>query len=154
MIDKKIVQEIIDKEIAETDLYLVELNVSTDNTISVMVDAMEGVNIETCIKLSRAIEQHFDREEEDFELQVSSAGIGQAFKVLQQYHKNIGRHVEVLSTEGLKTKGKLLTVSESGFDVEIEEMVKVEGKKKKQLVVSTKHFDFDQVKSTKDIIIF
>ena len=154
MIDKKIVLEIIEKEIAETELFIVDVSVSTGNAISVMIDSMKGVPISTCIELSRAIEKNFDREIEDFELQVASAGIGQPFQVIQQYHKNIGREVEVLTAEGLKQKGKLITVGENEITVEIEEKVKVEGKKKKQVILTPYTFAFDQIKSTKDIITF
>eukprot|EP01029_Cantina_marsupialis_P004294 TRINITY_DN1433_c0_g1_i1.p1 TRINITY_DN1433_c0_g1~~TRINITY_DN1433_c0_g1_i1.p1 ORF type:complete len:155 (-),score=23.85 TRINITY_DN1433_c0_g1_i1:70-534(-) len=154
MIDKKIVLEIIEKEIAETELFIVDVSVSTGNAISVMIDSMKGVPISTCIELSRAIEKNFDREIEDFELQVASAGIGQPFQVIQQYHKNIGREVEVLTTEGLKQKGKLITVGENEITVEIEEKVKVEGKKKKQVILTPYTFAFDQIKSTKDIVTF
>ncbi|WP_421920851.1 ribosome assembly cofactor RimP [Marinifilum sp.] len=154
MIDKKIVLEIVEKEIANTDLFIVELSVSASNTISVMIDSMNGVPISTCIELSRAIEKNFDREIEDFELQVASAGIGQPFQVIQQYHKNIGKDVEVLTTNGMKHKGKLITVGENEIEIEVEEKVKVEGKKKKQIVVSPYSFAFDQIKSTKDIITF
>lgn len=154
MIDKKTIQGIIEKEIENTDLYLVETKVSSNNTISVMIDSFDGVPISTCIELSRAIEGQLDREVEDFELQVSSAGIGQTFQVIQQYHKNVGKEVEVLTMDGNKFIGKLLVVGENEIEVEIEELVKVEGKKKKQLITKTLKFNFEQIKSTKDIITF
>ncbi len=154
MIDKKTIQGIIEKEIENTDLYLVETKVSSDNTISVMIDSFAGVPIIKCIELSRAIDGQLDREVEDFELSVSSAGIGQTFQVVQQYHKNVGKDVEVLTTEGNKVIGKLLVVGENEIEIEVEELVKVEGKKKKQLITKTLSFTFDQIKSTKDIITF
>lgn len=154
MIEKQLISDIVEKQIASTDLFLVELNVSANNVINIMVDSMQGVAIETCIKLSKAIEQHLDRDQEDFELQVSSAGIGHPFKVIQQYHKNIGRQVEVLTTEGKKFIGKLLSVNENGIEVEVEEKVKIEGAKRKQLVTNNYSFLLDQIKSTKDIITF
>jgi ribosome maturation factor RimP len=154
MIDKKTIQEIIEKEIENSDLYLVETKVSSDNTISVMIDSFAGVPIIKCIELSRAIDGQLDREVEDYELSVSSAGIGQAFQVIQQYHKNVGKEVEVLTTEGEKSIGKLLVVGENEIEIEVEELVKVEGKKKKQLITKTQSFTFNQIKSTKDIITF
>ena len=154
MIDKKTIQGIIEKEIENSDLYLVETKVSSDNTISVMIDSFAGVPIITCIELSRAIEGQLDREVEDFELSVSSAGIGQTFQVVQQYHKNVGKDVEVLAMDGNKFIGKLLVVRENEIEVEVEELVKVEGKKKKQLITKTLTFSFEQIKSTKDIITF
>ena len=154
MIDKKTIQGIIEKEIENSDLYLVETKVSSDNTISVMIDSFAGVPIIKCIELSRAIDGQLDREIEDYELSVSSAGIGQAFQVIQQYHKNVGKEVEILTTEGEKSTGKLLVVGENEIEIEVEELVKVEGKKKKQLITRTQSFTFDQIKSTKDIITF
>ena len=154
MIDKKTIQGIIEKEIENSDLYLVETKVSSDNTISVMIDSFAGVPIIKCIELSRAIEGQLDREVEDFELSVSSAGIGQTFQVIQQYHKNVGKDIEVLTCEGEKNIGKLLIVGENEIEIEVEELVKVEGKKKKQLITRTQSFTFDQIKSTKDIITF
>ncbi len=154
MIDKKTIQGIIEKEIENSDLYLVETKVSSDNTISVMIDSFAGVPIIKCIELSRAIEGQLDREVEDFELSVSSAGIGQTFQVIQQYHKNVGKDIEVLTCEGEKNIGKLLIVGENEIEIEVEELVKVEGKKKKQLITKTLSFTFDQIKSTKDIITF
>jgi len=154
MIDKKTIQGIIEKEIENSDLYLVETKVSADNTISVMIDSFAGVPIIKCIELSRAIDGQLDREVEDFELSVSSAGIGQTFQVIQQYHKNVGKDVEVLTNEGNKVIGKLIVVGENEIEIEVEKLVKVEGKKKKQLVSETLSFNFDQIKSTKDIITF
>lgn len=154
MIDKKTIQEIIEKEIENSDLYLVETKVSSNNTISVMIDSFAGVPIIKCIELSRAIDGQLDREVEDFELSVSSAGIGQTFQVVQQYHKNVGKDVEVLTTEGDKIIGKLLVVGENEIEIEVEELVKVEGKKKKQLITNMLSINFDQIKSTKDIITF
>ena len=154
MIDKKTIQGIIEKEIENTDLYLVETKVSSNNTISVMIDSFAGVPIIKCIELSRTIDGQLDRDVEDYELSVSSAGIGQTFQVVQQYHKNVGKDVEVLTTEGNKVIGKLLVVGENEIEIEVEELVKVEGKKKKQLITNMLSINFDQIKSTKDIITF
>ena len=154
MIDKKNITEIIETEIANTDLFLVEVSVSAGNAISVIIDSLQGVPIIKCIELSRAIEAHFDREVEDFELQVASGGIGQPFQVLMQYHKFLDKDVEVLTKEGIKFIGKLITVGDEEIEIEVEEKVQVEGKKKKQLVVKPYTFKFDQIKSTKDIITF
>lgn len=154
MIEKKQLIEIVENEIATTDLFLVEVNVSVANAITVMIDSMQGVPISTCIELSRAIEQHFDREVEDFELSVMSAGIGQPFQVIEQYHKNVGREVEVLTNEGNKHTGKLINVDTKEITLEIEEKIKLEGKKKKQLVLNTYNFAFENIKYTKDIITF
>ena len=114
----------------------------------------EGVWIEDCVELSRFIESHLDREQEDFELEVGSAGIGQPFKVLKQYEIHQGERVEVLTAEGKKLQGVLSNVTADGFTLTIEEKVREEGAKRPKLVERDVPFTFDQVKSTKYIIDF
>jgi len=154
MTDKRLVKEVVIEELKDSDMFLVEINISQGNSISIVVDAVGGVSIGTCIKLSKSIEGQLDRESEDFELSVMSAGIGQEFKVLGQYHKNLGNQVELLTISGNKAKGKLIEVTDTDIQVEIESMEKVEGKKKKQLVLSTVRYSFEEIKSIKDIITF
>ena len=86
------IKHLIEPVLTEHHLFLVELKISKDNVIEVFVDALEGVNIQTCIAVSREIESSLNRDEEDFELTVSSAGLGYPFKVEQQYQKNLGRN--------------------------------------------------------------
>ena len=113
-----------------------------------------GVNIGKCVEVSRNIEHNLDRETEDFELQVSSAGLGQPFKVYRQFVKNENREIEVLTNEGIKFVGKMLNVGETGFDLEVSKKEKVEGKKTKQMVTRVHHFDFEEIKEAKNIIKF
>jgi ribosome maturation factor RimP len=154
MINKSIVEDLIKELIADTNLFIVEIKVSSDNSISVLIDSMDGVNLEKCILLTKAFEGKLDREIEDYELQVASAGIGQAFQVHQQYEKNIGNEVEILTTEGKKFKGTLTELTEDGFMIEYEEMEKLEGKKKKVAVGKQQTFKKDEIKYIKDIISF
>ena len=93
MIEKKTVCQIVEEWLEGKDYFLVEVTVSPDDKIVVEIDHAEGVWIEDCVELSRFIESKLNREEEDYELEVGSAGIGQPFKVLQQYyiHIEIGR---------------------------------------------------------------
>ncbi len=154
MIEKKHIQNIVTDIIKDSELFIVDINVSPSNIIIVVVDSMKGVSIDKCISISKEIESKLDRDVEDFELKVSSAGIGQPFTVIQQYHKNIGNDVEVLCAEGNKYKGKLTRVTDEGFEIEYETKEKVEGKKKKELVKKTDFFNFDSIKYIKDIISF
>ncbi|MBK3519089.1 ribosome assembly cofactor RimP [Carboxylicivirga marina] len=154
MISESIIKDLIDKKLQEDEMFLVELTVVSGNKILVVIDNDNGVPISYCIELSKVIEAGLNRDEEDFELEVASAGIGQPFKVKRQYQKNLGREVEVLTSEGKKFKGKLTEVGEDSFSVEVEEKVKVEGKKRKELQVKTVSCNFDEVKQVKDIISF
>ncbi len=154
MITKESISEIIEERIADDNCYLVDVKVSTGNKIIVLVDSFSGVNIDYCIQISRLIEGTLDRDQEDFELEVSTPGLGQPFKVLNQYKKNVGKEVEVNPLEGAPLKGKLTEVSDSGFVIEEEKKVKVEGKKKKEIKVFSHNYKFDEVKSVKVIISF
>ena len=124
------------------------------NKITVEIDHKDGVWIEDCCELSRFIEEHFDRDVEDFELEVGSAGIGQPFKVLQQYINSIGYDVELLTADGKKMEGSLKSADEQGFVVTVLEKQHVEGKKRPQMVEVDKSFGFGDVKWVKAIIDF
>jgi ribosome maturation factor RimP len=146
--------KLIEGKLKEDNAFLVDLTVGAGNKIHVLIDTMSGVSIEYCIQISRLIEHSFDREVEDFSLEVSSPGLGQVFKVYQQYEKNLGKQVEVLLPDGKKLKGVLESLSPDGFALKTETMVKVEGKKKKELQLTQHLFKFEEVKSVKDIITF
>lgn len=154
MIDKNLVKELVDRWLEDKEYFLTDLTVSSDDRIVVEIDHEEGVWIEDCVALSRFIESHLDRDEEDFELEVGSAGIGQPFKVLRQYEIHRGERVEVLTADGRKLKGVLGNVSSEGFTLTIEEKVREEGAKRPKLVSRDLCFTFDEVKWTKYLIDF
>lgn len=154
MIDATRVREIAETQMEGTDLFVVEVRVSPANEIVVTVDSDTQVGIDRCVELSRSIEGALDREQEDFELTVMSAGIGQPLKMLRQYRKLIGRPVEVILKDGGKIVGNLTDASESSIAVEYEERVVVEGKKRKQLVTTRRELSLDEVKSTCEYLDF
>lgn len=154
MISKEQIMGIIQLKVEEESYFVVDVEVKPSNKVIVHLDGDQGVPIEFCVSISRLIEHTLDRETEDFELEVSSPGIGQPFKVHRQFIKNIGRQVEVLTKDGMKHSGELLSVTQEGFVVKEEKMVKPEGKKKKELQVSEHPFIFEDVKSVKEIIKF
>ena len=154
MIDKKRVQSIAEEWLEGKDYFLVEVDVTPDDRIVVEIDHADGVWIEDCVQLSRFIEDHLDREEEDYELEVGSAGIGQPFKVEQQYINCIGKQVETLSADGKKLKGILKSVDGREFTITTQEKQKVEGKKRPVLVDVDRTFSMDEVKYCKYVIDF
>ena len=107
-----------------------------------------------CVELSRFIEDHLDREQEDYELEVGSAGLGQPFKVEQQYKNFVGKEVEVLDADGKKYKGVLKSVDGRDFTVTTKEKVKVEGKKRPEIQEVDHQFSMDGVKYCKYLISF
>jgi ribosome maturation factor RimP len=154
MIEKKTVSQIVEEWLEGKDYFLVEVTVSPDDKIVVEIDHAEGVWIEDCVELSRFIESKLNREEEDYELEVGSAGIGQPFKVLQQYYNHIGNDVEVLTKEGRKLTGVLKEADEEKFVVAVQKKVKPEGAKRPKLVEEDETFRYDEIKYTKYLISF
>lgn len=154
MIDRNVVQNIVEEWLEGKDYFLVEVTVSPDDKIVVEIDHAEGVWIEDCVELSRFIESRLNREEEDFELEVGSAGIGQPFKVLQQYINHIGMEVETLTREGEKLCGVLKDADEQGFVLTVPRRIKVEGSKRPKVVEEDRAFTYEDVKHTKYLISF
>ena len=149
MIEKNKIQELVEQWLEGKDYFLVDIAISSDNKIVVEIDHADGVWIEDCVALSRYIEDHLNRDEEDFELEVGSAGLGQPFKVEQQYRNFIGKEVEVLTADGKKVKGLLKSVDGRDFIVTVKEKVKVEGKKRPELQDVDRQYNMDEVKYTK-----
>lgn len=154
MINKDTVRSIVEKWLDGKEYFLVDIEISPDDRIVVEIDHADGVWIEDCVELSRFIEDHLSRDEEDYELEVGSAGLGQPFKVAQQYHCFVGKDVEVLDADGKKYKGVLKAVEGNDFTVTVQEKQKVEGKKRPQLVETDYTFQMDKVKYTKYLINF
>ena len=154
MIEKKTVCQIVEEWLEGKDYFLVEVTVSPDDKIVVEIDHAEGVWIEDCVELSRFIESQLTREEEDYELEVGSAGIGQPFKVLQQYYIHIGQEVEVMTKGGQKLTGILKDADEEKFTVTVQKKVKLEGSKRPKLVEEDETFTYEQIKYTKYLISF
>ena len=154
MIEKSIVKGLVEEWLEGRDYFLVDVSVSSDDRIVVEIDHAEGVWIEDCVELSRFIESRLSREEEDYELEVGSAGIGQPFKVLQQYYNHVGSDVEVLTKDGRKLTGVLKDADEEKFVVAVQKKVKVEGAKRPKLMEEDETFRYDEIKYTKYLISF
>lgn len=154
MIEKSTICQIVDEWLKGKDYFLVEVSISPDNKILVEIDHKEGVWIEDCVELSRYIDSRLNREEEDYELEVGSAGIGQPFKVLQQYLNHVGNEVEVLTKDGRKLTGLLKEADERHFVVTIRKKVKEEGAKRPKMVDEDLDFTYEEIKYTKYLISF
>ena len=154
MIEKKTVCQIVDEWLEGKEYFLVEVTISPDDKIVVEIDHAEGVWIEDCVELSRFIESKLNREEEDYELEVGSAGIGQPFKVVQQYYNHIGSEVEVLTKSGKKLAGVLKEADEEKVVVTVQKKVKLDGAKRPKLMEEDETFRYDEIKYTKYLISF
>ena len=155
MIDKNVVENLVNQWLEDKDYFLVDIEISSDDRIVVEIDHADGVWIEDCVQLSRFIEEHLNRDDEDYELEVGSAGLGQPFKVKQQYVNFIGKEVEVLDADGKKYKGVLKAVEDNeDFTITVKEKVKKEGAKRPTIEDVDKTFNINSVKYTKYLISF
>ncbi|MDE6266784.1 MAG: ribosome assembly cofactor RimP [Muribaculaceae bacterium] len=156
MIDKQKLTECVENAIAGTDMFLVDIRISKDNSITVDLDSMGGMDIDECAAVTRKIEAEFDRDVEDYELEVGSAGLTSPFRVKQQYEKNIGNPVEVLVKGGKKLTGTLTAVADdfSTFTVEVDEKVKEPGMKRPVIVKTPVTIPVADAKSVRYLIQF
>ena len=154
MIDRQQVIDLTNEWLADKEYFLVDVVIGKDDKITVEIDHAEGVWIEDCAELSRHIENGLNGEADDYELEVGSAGLGQPFKVLQQYQNHIGMEVEVLTKDGKKLKGILKEATEEAFTVSVSKKEKKEGAKRPVLVEDDMRFTYDSIKYTKYIIKF
>ncbi len=154
MIDVVKIREVAEAALEGTDRFIVDVKCSPANEIEIVMDADSAVDLDACVDLSRKVEGAFDREVEDFELSVYSAGVGQPLKLLRQYQKLIGSTVEVLLTSGVKVLATLKEASPEGITIAYTERRLVEGKKRKVEVEVEEFHSFDQIKTVKEYLDF
>ncbi len=154
MIEKKVVVTAVEEWLKDNDYFLVDVVFADNDRIVVEIDHADGVWIEDCAELSRFLQDKLGEELGNYELEVGSAGIGQPFKVAQQYVNYIGKEVEVLALDGKKTQGILKSVDGDDFIVTVTEKQKLEGKKRPVMVDVDKAFNMQQVKYTKYLLNF
>lgn len=154
MIDTSLIENLVTEHLAQSDMFVVEVKKSASNEIEIVIDSDSSVGIDSCIEISKMVEATLDREAEDFELTVISAGVGQPLKMLRQYQKLIGKEVELLFTNGIKMVATLKNATSQEITVAYEEKVAVEGKKRKEIVATEKIVALNELKSTKEHISF
>ena len=154
MINKETIQTLTEEWLKDNDYFLVDINFGADDRIVIEIDHADGVWIEDCAALSRFLQEQLGDELGDYELEVGSAGLGQPFKVAQQYVNHIGDTVEVLELDGKKVQGVLKSVEGTNFTVTVHEKQKQEGKKRPVLVEVDKTYAMDGVKYAKYLLAF
>ena len=155
MITKEALGETIINYLNDNGLFLVDIEVSQDNDITITIERHEGsVKVDDCIAIDRIVGAAFNRDDEDYSLTVTSAGLDQPFKVLDQYKKFCGSEVEVVLKKGGKVKGILSGYDDGGFELTTSKMVKKEGFKKKVQEDTVTPYRFEEVKSCKPVIKF
>ena len=150
---KEKVEQLIAEGVQGTDIFLVKLTVSSNNDINVLLDSDTGLTLANCRTVSRAIESNLDREEEDFSLTVSSAGVGEPL-VLRQYKKNVGRKVKVTLTDGEIIEAKMVASDDQGVELEWKSREKKPTGKGKITVVNKRLLEYQNIKQTVVLITF
>lgn len=134
------------------DLFLIECKVSIDNHISILLDGDEGVNLKSCVEISRQIEDNLDREVHDFSLEVASAGVGSPLQKTRQYLKNMGRKLRV-EREAMPTlEGMLIDSNEHGFTLQWKQREPKPIGKGKITVTKSKTLSFNEIISAKVLV--
>ena len=154
MINKDVVKTFVEEWLQGNDYFLVDIIFGADDRIVIEMDHADGVWIEDCAELSRFLQEKLGDDLGDYELEVGSAGLGQPFKVEQQYRNHIGDEVEVLQQDGIKLKGILKAVEGGEFTITVQEKQHLEGKKRPVMVDVDKTYSMDEVKSVKYLLAF
>lgn len=154
MIDKQTVFSAVEEAIKGTELFVVDVNVSADKSISVEVDSPENLDIDTCALLTRKIEELLPAELEDYDLEVGSAGLTAPFKVRGQWEKNLGNEIELLTNDGRKFTATLAALNEDSFTVEYQVKEKLAGEKRPKLVDKQETIEFANVKKANYLLKF
>ena len=154
MITKETIKALVEEWLQSGDYFLVDIQMSSDDRIVIEIDCADGVWIEDCAELSRFLQERLGDEMGDYELEVGSAGLGQPFKVEQQYANHVGDDVEVIDAEGKKLTGVLKSVDGRQFTITVLEKQVPEGKKRPVKVEVDRQFSMDEVKSCKYLLSF
>ena len=150
MVEKQMIQSLIQEKLQGSDYELITLKISGQNEILVEVDKLDGVDVEWCAELNHYLVEQLDAQGvEDYTLEVGSVSLTAPFVTKMQYTKHLGHDVEVLAADGKKYRGALVSVDENTFSIDTEVMVAVEGKKRKQKEIQTLTFAYNAVKYTK-----
>ena len=150
MIDKQLIQDLVDAKLQATSYELITLKVSAQNELLVQVDNREGVDVDFCAELNHYLVEQLEAQGiDDYSLEVGSVSLTAPFVTKMQYLKHLNHDVEVLAADGKKYRGTLVSVDETTFAIDTEVMVAVEGKKRKQKEIQTLTFAYDAVKYTK-----
>lgn len=154
MIDAEEIKKTVDSILGDGSSFLVDVTVSKGNDIVVIIDDDERVDVDMCEKLHRGIEAAFDRDIEDYSLEVGSAGLTSPLVLPRQFKKYIGGEVEVLTRGGKKEQGVLSSAGDEGFAIALTRKVKPEGAKRKVEVTEEVPFLYTDVKYVKNLITF
>lgn len=155
MVFRNKVQELLDAALAEREhLFLIDLNINDTNKISITLDGDSGVNLQDCIDVSRAIENSLDREEQDFSLEVASAGVSSPLKLVRQFKKNVGRTLKVKTISSEEIEAELTFADDEKIILEWQAREPKKIGKGKETVSKKLELPYNSIKEAVVIISF
>jgi len=156
MIDKTLLQQTVEQAVEGSDIFIVSVDVTADNVITVTIGSPSGVDLDRCVDITHRIESVFDRDVEDYELEVGSAGITSPLRVLPQFMMNIGKDVEVLTRDGRKLRGILSAVDPglTAITVDVPTKVREPGEKRPKTVNIPTPLEMTNVKTVTPMLNF
>lgn len=152
--DQQKIRETVENCIAQSDLFIVDISLSPSRKITILLDKYQGITIDECITINRQVVQALSPEIEDYDLEISSPGLTEPFRVPQQYQKYLGQKVEVVFLSGEKLKGVLQQADDTSITLEYQKKVKEEGEKRAKIVTCNEVFQKASLKSTKLVLTF
>lgn len=90
-------------KIQEMNLFLVDVVIGKNFKIQVFADGVPSITIQQCTRLSRHLESFLDEHDnvpEKYTLEVSSPGMSNPLKVIQQFEKRIGSTLKLTLNDG------------------------------------------------------
>ncbi len=154
MIERKTVENLAEAALTDSACYLVDVTIGADNAIVVEIDHDQAVSIDDCVALSQYIEDHLDRNTEDYELEVTSAGLDRPFKIVRQYRKNIGNEIELKPHDDALRTGVLKEADDAGIVLTVAKKIKPEGTRRKTTVYEDETYEYDEIAYAKNKIRF
>ena len=154
MITESLISRLVTELIDQTDIFVVEVKVSQNGKITVLLDRPGGILIDDCVRVSRGIEGRLDRDAEDFELEVSSPGLTEPFKVREQYEKYTGKEVEVILHSGESLQGILKSFEGERLWLSVKSKAKNKSVKKNPEDVSEKELFLKDIRITRVLLTF
>ena len=152
---KEKVEALVQEALVENpSLFLIDLTIGGDNSIRVLLDGDQGVTLEACMQVSRKVEHNLDRENQDFSIEVTSAGVGEALLLPRQYQKNVGRKLEATVLDGTLYSGILDSVTDQGFSLSWKQREPKPVGKGKVTVKKVKELAYEEISKAKIIVQF
>jgi ribosome maturation factor RimP len=146
MISKELITSQLNDFLKEKNLFIVDIAISFNNNVDVIIDGDNYVDIDQCVEVSRYIESFLNRDIEDYSLIVSSPDATKPLQLPRQYPKHIGKEIKILTNDNKEFTGKILSANESELTISLKTKDK---QNKKRIIEQEMTIPFNQIKKAK-----